>query len=75
MPASQRNYVSAVHILPWSSHTFIGPVFPHDDGHGADDLLGHRGRYTGSVRGAVRGVTQVVDHLLWTHGKNCEVVF
>lgn len=41
-----------------------GPVLSHDDGHGGDDLLGHRRRHGGSVQGAVRVAPQEVDQVL-----------
>lgn len=44
--------------------TQCGAVLAHDDLHGSDDLLGHRGRHGGGVQGAVGVAAQVVDQLL-----------
>ena len=44
--------------------TFISTIFPHDDGEGADNLLGHWSRHGSTVGGSVGVLPQVVDDFL-----------
>ena len=48
-------------------------VLPHDDPHGGDDLLGHRGRRGAGVHRTVGVTTQEADQLL-TGGREGGVI-
>lgn len=50
------------------SPTQCGSIFSHDNPHGGDDLLGHRGGHGGGVEGAVGVPAQVVNQLLMEEG-------
>ena len=61
---SGLDFINSFSYMLAGMPTFISTIFPHDDGEGADNLLGHWSRHGSTVGGSVGVLPQVVDDFL-----------